>query len=191
MKNNTDCIAVVRSFYTPVDNDKNDKLIYTKEFIFRDCINCRRYCVDFDISQKRIFISNVTEHETNFFDRISEAASGKVLFDTYLSAGIDPVPVKNLNYKQKYEYLHEFFVIYNSVYDEYSLLKSVQGDGFGINYNSNYMVIKNYDEPDLYDEEEDEKDKYDDDDSNEGDDEEDVYDEYYGNVKYVNYDKYM
>lgn len=158
MKNNTDCIAVIRTFYSPVDNNKDDELVYTKEFIFRDCINCRRYCIDFDVNKKRSYISNITEHETGFFDRISEASSGKTLFNTYVSEGIDPVPVKSIQYNQKYEYLHEFCVIYNGVYDEYSLIKSSQGDGVSINYNSNYMVIKNYDE----DDEDDEDDEYDD-----------------------------
>ena len=141
MRNITDCMVVLRSYYVPCDGKaRANAEARIKEFIFRDAASCRRYCVCFERKGPRI--SNVTEHGLDFFDSIARAGGGKNLYMAYRSEGIDPAPLlKDLSDDAKYSNLKEFCVIYNITYNEHSLINAMKGAACPISYHDNSMVV--------------------------------------------------
>lgn len=139
MKNHTDCLVVMRS-YTEYYNENDSSTVYVKEFLFKET-SCRRYCVHFD--KKQPYISHVTEHQPDFFDRVADAYSGKPLYELYHSEGIDAVPMPNykLPYRHKYQYLIDFCVVYNIHCNEYSLIHALDNKVGTITYTSHCIPL--------------------------------------------------
>lgn len=141
MKNNTDCLIVLRSYNIPYV-DKKGVVVRMKEIFFRDSVNCRRYCIAFD--KIKPYIYDITEHNKIFFDQIADAFGGRYLYNIYCNEGINPVPIKNsseiYNY-DNYNNLTEFCVIYNIVYNEQSLVNTIQKGKYPMNYNDSCMII--------------------------------------------------
>ncbi len=131
-------MVVLRSYRVPYVG-KKDNLVLIKEFFFRDNISCRRYCIYYD--RENASISDVTEHGLAFFDRIQDASDGWNLYRTYRLEGLDPVPQKDLSEIKKYNQLKEFCVIYNIMYNEHSLVNTIENGLYPIRYNDDCMVI--------------------------------------------------
>ena len=140
MKNHTECLVVMRS-YTEYYDEHNTPTVYVKEFLFKDT-SCKRFCVYFD-KKKKPYISHVTEHKPDFFDRVAEAYSGKPLYELYYSEGIDvvPMPKNNMPYRHKYQYLNDFCVVYNVYCNEVSLIHAIDNNIGTITYNSHCIPL--------------------------------------------------
>lgn len=132
MKNLTDCVIVLRSY------EVASQRIRFKEFLFRDMTCCRRYCVCFE-HKKVPYLYEITEHPVGFFDQVVEISSGKKLFDLYVSHHLDPVP---LPHQKRQVFIQEFCVIYNTLYNEYSLIQTIEhGKPEVMTYHSQPIIV--------------------------------------------------
>lgn len=125
MKNTTNCVVVWRAYVENDDtNDTNNKTVRVKEYLFRDDVSCRRYCVL--VGRKYPIITDVTEHPPKFFDSVINAECGFKLYNVYISEEIDPVPIgEHVPYTKKYEYLRELCVSFNILFEEESIVEAL------------------------------------------------------------------
>lgn len=117
MKNLTDCLVVLKSY------DTESYRMRFKDFLFRNDVSCRRYCVCFQ-PKKPPYLYEVSEHPRSFFDRVADTHSGKPLIELYLSCKVDPFPMSDIPPRRVHT--QEFCVIYNISYNEYSLIHTIE-----------------------------------------------------------------
>lgn len=124
MKNHTDCVIVVRTYYYEV-RDGDFEEVRIKEFIFRGEKVTRRYCMFLTRKGSRIY--EVTEHAAEFFEKVVSASNGWPLFHLYMGEKIDPVPINGelafVSNTKKYQYLKEFYVVFNATCCEKRILE--------------------------------------------------------------------
>lgn len=119
MKNYTNCVIVNRVFYYEVTSE-HFELVRIKEFLFKHADRTQRYCMVLD--KKNSHIYEVTEHSADFFEKVVNASCGWSLYNLYNSQKIEAVPINNqlhfVNQSKRYQYLKEFYVIFNSQCNE-------------------------------------------------------------------------
>lgn len=115
MKITTNCVIVNRAYYFEVSYERFE-LVRVKEFIFKHDDLTRRYCMVLD--KKHSHIYEITEHSPSFFDKVVDASCGWCLYNLYHSEKLVVVPVAKysgfVSHSKKYQYLKEFYVIFNS-----------------------------------------------------------------------------
>lgn len=131
MKNHTNCVIVVRTYLYEIEQD-NFQEVRTKEFIFRNVGVTRRYCTHINSNLSRIY--KMTEHPPDFFDKVVRASNGWALFNLYQAENIDTVPINNkfgiVSDNEKYQYLKELYVIFNSICSETDIRARLEGSFF-------------------------------------------------------------